>query len=131
MATSGIEIPASCACRCTVLRSQLSAALRGVSMTCAPVRRFADHFEMASDMNDPEKPMTAEKISNACRSSWVPCSLSIDSMPSSCMTTDNTTSTAMFVPRNSRILFIRAPNSQNWLPDRQRQLACRLAETPI
>ncbi len=51
---------AASACRCTVFNSQLSVALRGVSITRAPVACFAIHFDMSSEINEPEKPTTAE-----------------------------------------------------------------------
>ena len=33
-------------------------------MTRAPVSRFADHLEIASEMKEPAKPITAEKINS-------------------------------------------------------------------
>src|SRR5690606_17820367 len=102
-------LDAGLAWRCTVFSSQLSVALRGVSITCAPVICFAIHFDIASEMNEPVKPITAEKTSSASRSSAVPWLSRSDSMPSSCSTTVSTTRTAMFVATNSSIRFIRLP----------------------
>jgi hypothetical protein len=36
-------------------------------MTCTPMAFFADHLEMASEMKEPPKPMTAAKISSEVR----------------------------------------------------------------
>ena len=55
-----------------MFKSQLSVALRGVSMTCAPVDILAIHFDIASEISEPEKPTTAEKTSKRLRSSSVP-----------------------------------------------------------
>ena len=41
-------------------------------MTCAPVDILAIHFDIASEISEPEKPTTAENTSNAPRSSCVP-----------------------------------------------------------
>ena len=57
-------MPAASAWRRTVFTSQLSAAVRGSAMTCAPVIRFAVHFDIASEINEPENPTTAENTSN-------------------------------------------------------------------
>ena len=67
--------------------SQLSAALRGVSMTCAPVDILAIHFEIANEINEPEKPTTAENTSSAPRSSCVPFSVRMRSTPRTLSTT--------------------------------------------
>ena len=65
IATSGIPIPAALACRATVSTSQRSSALRGFSITSAPVERFASHFDMASEMNEPPNPNSAHHTSSA------------------------------------------------------------------
>ena len=44
MPTSGMPMPAACAWRRTVSTSQLSAALRGCSMTRTPIMRLADEL---------------------------------------------------------------------------------------
>ena len=59
-----MPMPAASAWRRTVSTSQRSASERGVSITSAPVMRLADHLEMASEMNEPPKPITKAKTSS-------------------------------------------------------------------
>ena len=66
--TSGILMPASVAYLRTVSTNQNSVEFEGASITRTPIDRFTDHFEMASEMNEPPKPITAAKISNDVRS---------------------------------------------------------------
>ena len=71
MPTSGMPMPAACACWRTVFTSQRSVSLAGCVMTCTPMARLAIHLEMSSEMNAPPKPKTAEKISRPVR--FMPC----------------------------------------------------------
>ena len=68
--------------------------------------RFAIHFDMSSEINEPEKPTTAEKINKDRRSRLVPLCARIDSSPSSRKTTVTTTSTATLVAKNNAMRFI-------------------------
>jgi hypothetical protein len=70
-----------------VFSNQLSAALRGWSITRAPVDILAIHFDIASEISEPEKPTTAENTSNAPRSSSVPLFRSTCSTPNTLSTT--------------------------------------------
>ena len=78
-------------------------------MTRAPVSLFADHFDIPSEIKEPAKPMTAENMSNACRSRPVPRSLSNESIPSRFMTTPSIASTATLVATNKKMRFIESP----------------------
>ena len=71
MATSGMPMPAACACRRTVSTNHRSVGVDGVSITCAPTMRFAAHLEIASDMNAPPIPNTAANTSSGPKAS--PC----------------------------------------------------------
>jgi hypothetical protein len=66
-ATSGMPIPAFCACRATVSSSQRSVLLRGWPMTCALVDHFAMVFESSNETKEPPNPMSAQNTSSACR----------------------------------------------------------------
>ena len=106
MPTSGMPMPASCACCCTVFTSQLSAEFVGCVMTRTPIIRLADHFDMASEMNAPVKPTTAANTSSAPRFRSTPCASRMPSKPISRRMTPSSTTTARLVTRNSAIRFI-------------------------
>ena len=103
-----MPMPACAARRRTVSTSQASSALRGFSITCTPIIRFAIHLEIASDTKAPPNPSTAPKTSSEVK--LMPFSLSQGSMPSRRSVTLATARIAKFVTRNSRILFIVAPS---------------------
>lgn len=65
MATSDVPIPARCAWRFTVSNNQVSVEFAGRSMTRAPVKCFAVHFEIAREVSDPLNPIMATKINSA------------------------------------------------------------------
>jgi len=44
-----MPMPAACAWRRTVSTSQRSVGSEGVSITCAPTMRLADHFDINSE----------------------------------------------------------------------------------
>jgi len=67
MPTSGILMPALAEYSRTVSINQNSVEFEGVSITCTPIALFADHLEMAREMKEPPKPMTAAKISSDVR----------------------------------------------------------------
>ncbi|OPZ50600.1 MAG: hypothetical protein BWY90_01574 [Deltaproteobacteria bacterium ADurb.BinA014] len=106
IATSGMPMPAIVACFFTVSTSQISAVFLGEAITCAPVRRLAIHLDIAREISEPPKPKTAAKISKLYIFKFVPLSSRIRSTPKSRKTMLKTTSTAMLVKRNSKILFI-------------------------
>ena len=106
MPTSGIPMPASRACRCTVPTSQLSVALPGWPITRTPIIRFAVHFEMASETNEPVKPTTAANASSLPRSRSTPRASSTLSSPSRRSTKPSSTMMARLVARNSRTRFM-------------------------
>ena len=88
MPTSGMPMPAVCACGCTVSTSQRSVSLAGSVMTCTPMERLAIHLEMSSEMNAPPKPNTAEKISRPVSSALA--GVEMRSRPNTWMTRDST-----------------------------------------
>ena len=65
--TSGIRMPDFSAYLRTVSTSQRSVGLAGFSSTCTPRERLTDHLEIASEMKEPPKPITAAKISSEVR----------------------------------------------------------------
>ena len=67
MPTSGMPTPASAANFRTVSTSQNSVEFAGASITRTPIDFFAIHFEMASEISEPPKPITAAKISSEVR----------------------------------------------------------------
>ena len=75
-------------------------------MTRAPVDRFAIHFEIASEMNEPPMPITAEMTSSAVMSIPPPCASSIPSTPRTRSEMFRMNSMARFVATNSRIRFM-------------------------
>ena len=106
MPTSGMPMPAACAWRCTVPTSQLSVELAGCVITRTPIMRFADHLEIASEKNEPTKPMTADMTSSLPRSRSEPCASRIELMPSRFSTMPSSSMIARLVARNSTIRFI-------------------------
>src|SRR5688572_1570586 len=104
-----MPMPALLASRRTVSTSQASSALRGFSITCTPIIRFAVHLEIARDTNAPPKPSTAPKTSSEVK--LMPFASSQGSMPSRRSVTLATIRIAKLVARNSRILFIIAPSA--------------------
>lgn len=64
-ATSGSPMPARRVSARTVSSNQASSAVCGCSMTCAPVDHFAIGLDTKSEMIEPVKPITSEKINNA------------------------------------------------------------------
>ena len=101
-----MAIPACSACRFTVVNSHCWVLFCGCSITCAPVMRFADHFDMASEMNEPPIPNTAENISSACKSRSTLFSCSNESTPRILRTILRMISTAILVARKSAMRFI-------------------------
>src|SRR5690554_1197588 len=99
MATSGIGMPALRACVDTVFNNHCSVLLRGCVMVCAPTERFANHFDMAKEINAPPKPNTAAKINNP----WY-CDGCIPNAGSTkFITTPSTNKMAKLVPKNNAI----------------------------
>ena len=98
-----MPIPACFAWRLTVSTSHCSLLLRGCSMTCTPMPRLAIIFDMASEMNEPPKPITADMTSRACRLRSTPFSASMPSMPKIWNTTLISTRMAALVARNRTI----------------------------
>ena len=72
-------------------------------MTLAPVDRFAIHFEMASEMNAPPMPITAEMTSSAVMLMPPPCVSSIRSTPNRRSEMFRTNRIARFVETNRTI----------------------------
>src|SRR3990172_9411638 len=104
IATSGMPMPAARAWRRTVSTNQSSVDVAGVSITWAPVMRFAVHLEMASEMNDPPMPKTAAKIRSD--PGFSPCWVRYGSTPSSRSVSDSTRTMARLVARNSTTRFM-------------------------
>src|SRR5205814_1624532 len=103
-ATSGIATPAVWESLRIVSKSQTSASLRGVSMTCAPVDHFAIDFDIRSEMIAPTNPTTNENTSSEGTS--IPFACTTRSSPSRRSTIDSTSTTARLVMRNRMIRFI-------------------------
>ena len=61
------------------------------------------NLDMASEIKEPPKPMTADMTSRACRFRSTPFSARMPSIPSTWKTTLISTSTAALVARNSKI----------------------------
>jgi len=99
-----MPMPADFAWRRTVSSTQLSTALDGCPMTCAPTMRLALHFDMASEMKAPPMPKTAAKASRPPRLS--PPSASIGSSPSSWTTMLSTIRIAKLVARKRTTRFM-------------------------
>jgi len=104
MPTSGMPMPAVCACCVTTLTSQRSVSLAGFVMTLTPMARLAIHLEMSSEMNAPPKPKTAEMTSKPV--TFMPCCASARSRPNTWMTRDSTTMTATLVTTRRNMRFI-------------------------
>src|SRR4051812_43971148 len=107
IATSGMPTPARSARLLTVLTSQYSVLPSEPSIRRAPVLHFAIVFDIASEMNEPPKPMTAENTSSIWR--LRPSAVRKRSTPSTLTTTDSTSITARLVTRNSTIRFMGSP----------------------
>jgi hypothetical protein len=58
-------MPAAWDCCRTVSTSHSSAGEAGLSMTRAPIIRFAIHLDSAREMKEPPMPKTAQKTSSA------------------------------------------------------------------
>src|SRR3989338_970932 len=98
-------MPAESAWRFTVSTSQRSVGSLGFSMTCAPTMRLADHLDIASEISEPEKPITADITSNALK--LIPPVSSIQrSTPSRRNVILITNSTARLVKINKKMRFI-------------------------
>ena len=72
-------------------------------MTRAPVDLFAIHFEIASEMNEPPMPITAEMMSSAVKLMPPPCVSSIRSTPSTRNEMFRMNRMARFVATNRKI----------------------------
>jgi len=77
--------------------SQISSGVLGLSMVTAPDICLADHFEIASEMKAPPKPITAAKIKRLLRLS--PFALRKGSTPSNRIVIERTKTIARFVTR--------------------------------
>ena len=99
-----MPIPACSACRRTVSTSHCSVALRGCSITSAPVDALATHFDIKSEMNDPPMPNTKAKPNRTGRLS--PERLMKVFSPSRFTTTPSTSMTARLVSRNNTTRFM-------------------------
>ncbi len=84
--------------------SQSSVEFDGVSITRTPIDFFAIHLEIASEMNEPPKPITAAKISSEPRFS--PFAVRYGSTPRMRMVNDSTSTIARLVARNKTIRFM-------------------------
>ena len=102
--TSGMPMPACVASALTVSSNQRSSWLCGCSMTVMPVPRFAIHFDRNSEISEPPKPKTAHITSSAPRFKSTPFSARMPCSPNKLKTILTSTSTAILVPKNSRIL---------------------------
>ena len=102
--TSGMPTPTARAWCSTTESSHCSVASPGGSMTRTPMVIFAIHFDMASEMKEPEKPKNAANTSRPPR--LLPCTASQASRPSRRATTDSTRTTARLVARNSTMRFM-------------------------
>src|SRR3989338_10795001 len=105
-----MPIPAESAWRFTVSTSQRSVGSLGLSMTCAPTIRLADHLDIASEINEPAKPITADITSSAVKL-MPPVSSSQRSTPSRRSVMLITNTTARLVIMNKKIRFMRLPPS--------------------
>src|SRR3989338_5985175 len=103
-------MPAESAWRFTVSTSQRSVGSLGFSMTCAPTMRLADHLDIASEINEPAKPITADITSSALKL-IPPVSSTQRSTPSRRRVMLITATTAMLVRMNKKIRFILLPPS--------------------
>ncbi len=104
MATSGMPTLDAIASFLTVSTSQISAAVLGLVITSAPIKRLAIHFDIASDMKEPPKPNTAANASKLVI--FKPFLSRKLPTPSRLATILKITSTAILVARNNKILFI-------------------------
>jgi len=79
---------------------------------------LAIHFDIAKEMNEPPKPITADMISNACRLRSTPFCCNNPSMPNRRKTTLMSTSTAALVARkrNIRSIMLKALLRRWWFP---------------
>src|SRR3989338_8599583 len=109
-----MPMPAASACLRTVSTSQRSVGSTGFSMTCAPTMRLADHLDIASEISEPAKPITADSTSSALKL-MPPVSSSQRYTPSRGNVILITNSTARLVRMNKKIRFmLLSPSSKNY-----------------
>src|SRR3989338_8730221 len=105
-----MPMPAESAWRFTVSTSQRSVGSLGFSMTSAPTMRLADHLDIASEISEPAKPITADITSSALKL-IPPVSSTQRSTPSRRRGMLITATTARLVRMNKKIRFILLPPS--------------------
>ncbi len=109
IATSGALMPTIFDCLATVSNSHCSGLFLGSLITSAPVMRLTIHLEMSSEINDPPKPITPEKITSASMFKSELFSANMLSTPSSLKVMLSTNIMAILVIRNKKIRFIVNP----------------------
>jgi hypothetical protein len=82
-------------------------ALLGCSITCTAIERLAIHFETSSDIKEPAKPISAEKISKDVRFRSTPLCANKPCIPNKLKVTLNKAKMAMLVPKKRIILSIK------------------------